>query len=491
MNKILRVLAFFTFLPFSFSTAVSENLMDSSMLDSLMLKNCRLISSNESCQKTWQEIQKGILSDNILSKAPSMKLDSMTQTLMASSASDLIKNYYCRAQFNNLIPDTDFDSSLFGYSVKGLSFSTENEKSYKRWLKSKASKKCKNEIATSLGKTQHISENKSDSKFKYTVVLNPIAHLENGSDEGFQSSLVTTYNHERLHHLFSESNAEGKVFRLWNQLTKGQQEQFKNEHSSYDFKNKKVLAREFFSYLFENSPDKAEEFLNGTWAKKTFSDIQQILCRFCISQDKSAVEQAKDLAKLNPKDLIAAIEKAGVKILILASSRKNPSPLFNWGQIRIDKGELNQITKHEAAMGKTLCQGEKPESKDQVTIILAADSPFSTLIHEYLHTLQIQRDPSWCPVSKQLWGKEKITAQENRMIRDREWDVRLVLWELIEAANMTVEDRLIISDGLIAESLQRKSYHPESEEFVEKNNLQTTRKKAITEYLLLLGKSEK
>lgn len=210
-------------------------------------------------------------------------------------------------------------------------------------------------------------------------------------------------------------------------------------------------------------------------------------CQFCIAGNKNFAEQIKTLSQLPPKDLLAKIEANNIKVLILSSGRKNPSKLFYWGQVRQDKGELNQISKIEGAMGKTLCTGERPESKEGPTIILASDSPYSTLVHEYVHSMQIKEDLSWCPVSKRLWT-DKPTDAETRMVRDREWDVRLVLWDLLKSPQMNIEDQIIVTEGIIREAEARKNFDPTANKFLTDNNIQSYFLQKVEEYKKALTK---
>ncbi len=452
--------------------------LETQQLDDLMLKTCRGLSPSSTCQTRMAEIRQGIDPAQLVSTAPKLDIDSKIQTNVINSVTKMIADYYCLARFNHLISSKDIEPDVFSYAVRGLSFSKESEKQYAKWLSSSASIDCRKELSQ-IGLQPSLI--KLDRP--YQVVLNPITFFEAGAEEDFYGIADTTYNHERLHAVFSMEKAKAKTIKLWNGLSKGQQAQFQLEHPSYNFRDKKVLAREFFSYTFEKEPSKAYDFLKGKHDKSSYEDLQKQLCTFCTHQDLKTVDTSKALAKLDAKDLLARIEKEGIKVLILTSGRKNPSPLFNWGNVRIDKGQLNQITKLEGAMGKTLCRGEKSESAEGVTVVLAADSPYSTLIHEYLHVLQIRRDGSWCPVSKQLWGKENVSPWEQRMIRDREWDVRLTLWDLFETPHMNVEDRLILVDGLLNEAALRKSFDPSVDDFINKNGLKVKRDKEIKAYM--------
>lgn len=459
----------------------TQNAFETQALDGLMLNTCSSTSPFSTCQTRINEIRQGFDSSKLLSGAPKLDIDAKTQVVIVSDSKKMVSDYYCLAQFNELIPKVDFEPDIFAYAVRGFSFSKKSQKPYTKWLLTSASKECRNQLSKIGLEPSPIKMDRP-----YQIVLNPVTFVEAGAEDQFFASARTAYNHERLHAIFSEEKAESKTIKFWMKLSKGQQEQFTLEHPSYNFKSKKILAREFFSYLFESDPAKAYKFLKGKYDRTSYVDMQKDLCNFCVRRALQNIEMAKTLAQLEAKDLLARVEKEEIKVLILSSGRKNPSPLFNWGKVRVDQGELNQITKLEGSMGKTLCRGEKPESSEKTTIILAADSPYSTLIHEYLHVLQIRRDGSWCPVSKRLWGAEKISPLEQRMIRDREWDVRLVLWNLLDAPHMNVEDRLIVTEGLLNEASLRKTFDPSAIVFIEKNQLKEKLDNAVKEYMEIL-----
>jgi hypothetical protein len=456
--------------------------IDAQALDELMVKNCSAVSPEAACKTKLNEIRQGLDWTALSARAPKLPIDAKIQVRLVNDPKEMVANYYCLSRFAGLIPEKGFEADLFAYAVQAVSFEKVSEKPYRQWLSSPPGKRCLKEIAA-----LKIENKVADLQLPYLIVLNPIAFLESGADDDFASAAVRATNYERLHAVFTEERAEEKVLALWNILTPGEQQQFKSEHPDAAEKDKTVLAREFFSTTFEQSPQKAYDWLQGKLDQLSFEQLQKELCLFCIAGRSDILSTAKELSQLPAQDLLARIEKDGVKVLILSSGRKNPSPLFTWGKVRIDNGVLNQITKYEGAMGKTLCPGERSEAKDGTTIILAADSPFSTLVHEYLHVLQIRRDPSWCLVSKRLWNKENVSALENRMIRDREWDVRLVLWEVLKSPQMTVEDRLIVTDGLLNEGAARKSFDPAAATFIEKNDLKARREKEAKDYLSILG----
>lgn len=424
-------------------------------------------------------IRKGLTNEELLKQAPALKIDSMIQTTLINDPSHFTSQYYCLAIYNDVVTQQQVSADIFPYVIYGFSFSTKSLSSYKLWLTSKAAKPCLDSLkALGLTPTTIKAEKASN------IVLNPVTFLENGAEEAFLEIAIRNYNHERLHAIYAFEKAKNKVAQLWKSLTKGEQGQFKSEHLHYNFKNTDILYREFFSFTFESSPEVAYEFLSK---KLNYAQIKKAICKSCLAYNDELKTKVQGLAQLSPKDLLAKIEDEKIKVLVLSSGRKNPSKLFYWGQIRQDKGELNQISAIEGAMGKTLCRGEKPESQDATTIVLASDSPYSTLIHEYIHVMQIKNDISWCPVSKRLWT-DKPSASEIRMIRDREWDARLVLWSLLESPQMNVEDQIIVTEGILRESEGRKNFDPTAARFLTDNKIQSYFLQKIEEYKKALAK---
>ncbi len=454
---------------------------DAKPLDELVQKNCALQSPPVVCKGRMGEIRKDLTVEKLIEKSPKLEIDSQIDVVLARDPQTMISNYYCVARLNGLIPRKGFDLELFAYAVRGLTFGPTTEKTYAKWLGSVAAKDCKFVLVK-----ESLSPWPVTFKKPYTIVLNPVAMLDEGADENFFAMTAQTYNHERLHVLYAVEKAEKKILKFWDSLTKAQQAQFKSEHSSYDFKDKSILAREFFSYTFETHPEKGAEFLQGKYKPASYTALMADLCTFCVRNDEALLEKMKALAALSPKELVSKVESEGVKVLILSSGRKNPSPLFNWSKERADKGEMKQITKESGAMGETLCKGDKLESADRITIVLATDSPYSTLLHEYLHVQQIQRDGSWCAIAKRLWSKPERTPFEQRMSHDREWDGRMMLWKLMETPHITLEDRIMLVDGFIREA-DARPYDPEAAAFVKNEDLNAKRDLMVREYLKLVA----
>lgn len=462
---------------FLLSSSVLSATLDSKQLDQFIIKTCSIQSSEKSCIDKMAIIKKGMMASDLLNLAPHLKIDSTIQTTIINDPKVFISNYYCLAIFNDVVTLEQVPADIFPYVIYGFSFNTKSLNSYSKWLKTKEAIPCINAL-----KIQDLTPQTITSDKPSNIILNPVTFLENGTEDTFVEIAIRNYNHERLHAIYAFEKAKTKVAKIWKSLTPGEQQQFKSEHSNYNFKNTDILYREFFSFTFESNPEAAYDFLKNN---SNYTKIKNSTCKSCLAYNDSFKSKIKDLASLTPKDLLKRLEDEKIKVLILSSGRKNPSKLFYWGQVRQDNGQLNQISAIEGAMGKTLCPGEKPESQNAITIVLASDSPYSTLIHEYIHAEQIKQDVSWCPVSKRLWS-DKPSPSEIRMIRDREWDVRLVLWDLLPLPQMNIEDQIIVTEGILRESEARKNFDPSALEFLKKNKIQAFFEEKIKEYKKVL-----
>ncbi len=195
-------------------------------------------------------------------------------------------------------------------------------------------------------------------------------------------------------------------------------------------------------------------------------------CKFCINEDQEIKKEVHLFLELSPKEQLLKIEGQGIQVLILNSSRPLSSPFFQWKKERIDRGNLNEVSHLESSMGKTLCKDEIKIAKSKYNIILNADAPRSTLLHEYLHVLQIIKDEKWCEISKKIWNKKTIDPAENIEIRNREWDVRKVLWDTRTHQSYSIEDRIIIAEGLINEAKLRSNFDKNASFLIEKENVE-------------------
>lgn len=191
------------------------------------------------------------------------------------------------------------------------------------------------------------------------------------------------------------------------------------------------------------------------------------------------------LAKLPAKERLAAIRKKGICVKILESDRKTSEHFFTWKQVEAASGKLSEVTKIKSLVGKTLCQGENPVAAKCPTIVLATDAPGSTLLHEYLHYLQMTKRSSWCSLSKSLWTR-RPTEQESRIIRDMEWEVHQYLWDHRSDLDFNLEDKIAIISETIEEAEQRP-WDPLAKDYVRKEALVTELGTLIQEYKSKLG----
>lgn len=205
-------------------------------------------------------------------------------------------------------------------------------------------------------------------------------------------------------------------------------------------------------------------------------------CKFCISENKAIVTEARKFLELAPSDQLVKIEKEGVKVFILKSDKENTVPFFQWKKIRVDQGKLTDISKLEGSLGKTLCKGEKPIAQNEYTIVLNSDAPMSTLLHEYLHVKQIINDKSWCQTSKRLWETQIPDPRDIKIVRDHEWDVRQILWQLRDHKSFNVEDHIVIAEGMLKESEMRKEYDPDAQKIIKDEKVNIYLTEQIEEY---------
>ena len=447
--------------------------LNNEQLDLMIIKACTPQSNESACQSKMNAVRKGISIDELLAKAPKLPVDSEINVVVASDPVTFMNEYYCLAIYNQIITMKEVEADVFPYVVYGFSFGEVSVLGYNKWLATPASKSC-------TSKLKAVTPYKLIGNKKINIILNPITFMENGTGDEFLDLAAKIYNHERLHAIYATRKAKSKTAALWKSMTDGEKKQFKSEHPNYQFKINDILYRELFSYTFDSNPKVVYDFLESK-EKLSYAQLKKSICHWCISDSDETLAKVKELAKLSPQDLLTSLEKDNIKVLILSSGRKNPSTLFHWGKVREDKGELTQISKIEGAMGKTLCKGERPEASDSTTIILASDSPYSTLLHEYLHVLQIRKDSSWCPVSKRLWTDPPLVS-ETRMIRDREWDVRVALWNLLDAREMNIEDQIIIAEGLLREGKARAHFDPSAKKLLSDKNVQAFLTQKIDSY---------
>jgi hypothetical protein len=181
-------------------------------------------------------------------------------------------------------------------------------------------------------------------------------------------------------------------------------------------------------------------------------------CDWCIRDNFKVKTAAEGLAKLTPAKQIEYVRSQGIEVLVLESGQKVPEGIFLWSKFADVKGPLSEVTSQKALMGKTLCQGEHPLSQKKTTIVLSDVAPRSTLVHEYLHTFQLENDKAWCPLSKALWTKTARSPEEERAGHDKEWDVLVLLWKIRSSLNYDLEDQITIAAEVLEQADKRKGW---------------------------------
>jgi hypothetical protein len=209
-------------------------------------------------------------------------------------------------------------------------------------------------------------------------------------------------------------------------------------------------------------------------------------CLWCVDGNPPAEKELMRLAALPPRKLLAEVRKAGACVKILDSGRRVPGGAFHWGQVEAPTGTLSAVTRQAGLMGKTLCKGELPLSRDCTTIALASDAPLVTILHEYLHTRQIAGDESWCQLSAALWSHPP-TPVESRALRDREWDVVKLLWRAHARMKLSLEDRVALTSDVITEAGARADYDATALDFANREHLRERLNTLIGEYTKKMG----
>lgn len=206
-------------------------------------------------------------------------------------------------------------------------------------------------------------------------------------------------------------------------------------------------------------------------------------CQWCVLSRPEIKEQIIAYSKLPPKELLKTIENQKISVKILKSNRVTPNS-FHWGKIKGPQTNLNELTKHNNLMGKTLCPNEhKLADENKITIFLADDAPKETLLHEYLHAIQIMRDKKWCNLSKQLWNGHKLTMSEHQYMLAHEWDVHFFLYQSISELHLSTEDKVGILSTFIQISNDYKQYNEEANKYANDKSLKIKLNKLVAQYL--------
>ncbi len=181
------------------------------------------------------------------------------------------QNFYCYGIKENLFKKAELPPALFSLSIKGISFSKKAYEQYTTWLKTNRDGKSCAEDLKSFFNADDIQNYTFEKNKTHALVINEITLLGDGAgpkggnaksglnDKLYENFLITL-NHERLHLLFATMPELKKLIAdKVNSLTRDELEAFMKEHPSYNFAERDVLLREYFSYKYEKNINKLLE----------------------------------------------------------------------------------------------------------------------------------------------------------------------------------------------------------------------------------------
>jgi hypothetical protein len=158
-------------------------------------------------------------------------------------------------------------------------------------------------------------------------------------------------------------------------------------------------------------------------------------------------DDVKNILILGAKPLSEQILeiKSKINLELIFSHRKVEQKYFE--SLGPARRSIDEITDIEGLYGKAVC----PQNSEKAKILLADDAPPTTLLHEYIHVLQIQKIPRWCELSGKVLSKEE--KQERAFLyHSFEFEVLKILWDLRDKIPMNTEDHLILIEGLDREN---------------------------------------
>lgn len=211
-------------------------------------------------------------------------------------------------------------------------------------------------------------------------------------------------------------------------------------------------------------------------------------CPWCVFGAPKVADDLITLARKKPEEILRGVRGTGVCVAVMDSGRKVPPGQFVWSQVEKPKGMLSAFTKKSALLGKTLCKGERDIAMSCDTIILAGDAPKGTLLHEYLHTVQLKNNKNWCRVSKKLWVEGYTpTEDEYQLTHDMEWDVYKTLWSVRTQLKLSLEDLISITSGMSDEAKARSSYDGAAAVFLREQKVAEELGRLVVEYKRSIG----
>jgi hypothetical protein len=158
-------------------------------------------------------------------------------------------------------------------------------------------------------------------------------------------------------------------------------------------------------------------------------------------------EKVKIFGEQDARVLLNNIKNDNVDVYTFNSKITFPNKFqFHWGKILRPTLSKEQVTKIANLNGRTYCKGEESFTKNKITIVLSDVAPFSTLIHEYLHVLQIRKNPIWCEVSRKI-KKKQVSEEDIKTSEALEEEVVQILFENRGIVAFSFKDMAKISEG--------------------------------------------
>lgn len=156
--------------------------------------------------------------------------------------------------------------------------------------------------------------------------------------------------------------------------------------------------------------------------------------------NKDETEWLLEVGRKSIAEQIEIIQKK-MPIEILKADNKPKFPAFS--ALGEPKRSTDTVKDLEGLFGKVQCPGKE----GKVRIFISEDAPPSTLLHQYIHALQMARETRWCALEGRLLDKEE--KDERAVLYHRfEFEALHTLWKLKEHEHYSFTDRLIIIDGL-------------------------------------------
>lgn len=196
--------------------------------------------------------------------APSTPIDGKIQFIAFNDPNYLAGIAYCYFVFRNWISPTAVSPDALGMSASGFSILNEDLKKYQSWINTSVEgKKCKG----SVEKEAQVSVVNLEESFKGKVALiglNPYAaiHADNATAESVLAEMKLTINHERIHaYQVACPEFEKWSIKEWEKLSVKEKNVYIKKYPSYNWSITKIAGREYIGFLYEGSPEKADEHI--------------------------------------------------------------------------------------------------------------------------------------------------------------------------------------------------------------------------------------